>query len=547
MAAAALAAAPSVYGQDSSVRDVDIAVTLMGDGSALIREIWNVEQYRGTEWYLVRSNLHDIAISGLKVRDETGREYVNEGRWNVDRSLAAKAGRCGIVDKGSGCEICWGLGSYGSHIFTVEYRMTNVVKAMKDYDKLHMQLVSPGIQPRPQHIKVTISADNLQLTDENTGIWAFGYEGDINFSDGTVVAQTTSPFESDAYSVIVLCRFNKAMFAPTSLGEKDKLFQESLDEAFEGSEYQDFLDQEKEEKREAVGFISFFIAMIAFVIGVKKTSERKRNKGMFGVLKLKDIGYERELPFDGNLFETRYVLKKCSGTKSEGNMAAALILQMVKDRQLNVHNDANGKVLISFAQGADLDGMCDSQRQFVAMLKEAAGDDGVLQEKEFSRWARRNASQKLITKWIGELPAAGASFLVKHNYGAGTNFSPAGQQQARRVIGFKKYLKDFTIINERKTVEVALWQDYLTYAALYGIADKVAKELHDIDPKAFEQAVGYPYPMMNRVVLFSNNMGSAMVSAVVSQTSSSVSGHGGHASFGGGGGFSGGGFGGGAR
>ena len=550
MTAVALTAASSVYGEDSAVRDIDISLVLSENGSALVREVWNVDIYRGTEWYLVRRNLGDITIKDLKVSDENGLVYSNEGVWDVDRSLAAKAGRCGIVRKSDGCEICWGLGSHGSHIYTVEYTMTGAVKAMQDYDKLHLQVVSPGISPLPRHVKVTVSAqaDSVFFTQENTAIWAFGYDGTIQFADSTVVAQTDKGFTSQSNSVIVLCRFNKGMFSPESLGEQDTPFQESLDKAFDGSDYQAFIDEAEEERREMIGIASFLTALAVFVFGLKKTSDRKRNKGMLGVLKVKEIGYQRDLPFDGNLYETRYVYRKFYPSSSEGNMASALILKMIKDKQLLVSNDGAGKVLISFAPNASLDSMCDSQRQFYAMLREAAGDDGILQQKEFSRWSRKNTNQKLITKWVGELNAAGASFLSQHGYGAGTNFSPEGQVQARRVIGFKNYLKDFTIIGERRSVEVALWQDYLIYASLYGIADKVAKELKDINPKAFEEAVGYDYATMYYVLRFSNTMGSSMVSAVASQqTKSSVGGRGGHASFGGGGGFSGGGFGGGAR
>ena len=94
-----------------------------------------------------------------------------------------------------------------------------------------------------------------------------------------------------------------------------------------------------------------------------------------------------------------------------------------------------------------------------------------------------------------------------------------------------------------------LWHDYIVFASLYGIADKVAKELKDINPEAFETAVGMDYPTMNNVVYISNNMANSITSAVVShaQTSVSVGGGGGFSSFGGGGGFSGGGFGGGSR
>ena len=173
----------SVNGQD-----VDISVALSDDGSALVREVWDLDISTGTEWCLVRSNLGDIRIKDLTVTDETGLAFENEGEWDVNRSMAQKAGRCGIVHKNDGCEICWGLGSYGHHVYTVSYTMTNAVKSMNDYDALHMQFVSPGIRPRIYHARVTVSADGQELNDENTGIWAFGYEGTVDFMEGSIVA-----------------------------------------------------------------------------------------------------------------------------------------------------------------------------------------------------------------------------------------------------------------------------------------------------------------------------------------------------------------------
>ena len=45
-----------------SIRDVDITLTLLPDGTASIQERWDVCAADGTEWYLVRGNLGDIEI-----------------------------------------------------------------------------------------------------------------------------------------------------------------------------------------------------------------------------------------------------------------------------------------------------------------------------------------------------------------------------------------------------------------------------------------------------------------------------------------------------
>ena len=131
--------------------------------------------------------------------------------------------------------------------------------------------------------------------------------------------------------------------------------------------------------------------------------------------------------------------------------------------------------------------------------------------------------------------------------------TPEGQLEAQHLVGFRKYLNDFTLTGQREAVEVHLWQDYLIYGALLGIADKVAKQLKDIDPVLFEQTIGYDYTTFSGALNSMSRLSNAITSANRSYVSSTYSGgssrggFGGHSSFGGGGGFSGGGHGGGGR
>lgn len=524
-------------------QDVEISVSLNKDGSAEICETWELDITQGTEWYLVRENLEDMVISDLSVSDDTGQVYINEGSWDVDRSMAEKSGRCGIVRKSKGCEICWGLGSYGPHTYYVRYSMTNVIKSLNDYDALHIQFVSPGIRPRIQSACVRISARDKELNDEISRVWAFGFEGTTAFEDGGIVVRSEEPFTSDKHSVIVLARFDKGIFSSESI--RSISFQEKLDGAFVGSSYEQYLKAQK--KEEALLYVVLVVMGLLFflIILAVRRHIRKRNLKMFGVEKLKDIGYERDLPFDGNLFATRYIYSKCGRVLPENQIASAIILKLIKNGQITLTEDAKGKVLLSF-DGKGQYSLSEPEKELYEMIREAAGSDGILQDREFSRWSRRNAER--VASWAKTLDGEGYRYISDKDYVASGSYSSEGQMNARRAIGFRNFLNDFTLINERKSAEVVLWHDYIVFAALYGIADKVAKELKDIDPRAFESAVGYDYVTMHRLLYISNHMGSSITNTMVrQQTSASVGGHGGFSSFGGGGGFSGGGFGGGAR
>ena len=89
-----LAVLPS-YADEARVRDIDIEATVRDDGAIDIVERWDVTVTSGTEWYLVRNNLGDIAIEDFSVNDDVQGPLRNIGKWDVDASRQRKAGKCG--------------------------------------------------------------------------------------------------------------------------------------------------------------------------------------------------------------------------------------------------------------------------------------------------------------------------------------------------------------------------------------------------------------------------------------------------------------------
>ena len=530
-----------------AIRDIDITLDLKADGSAAVTEVWDVTATSGTEWYLVKDDLGVIRIRDLSVRDESGNVYTNVGEWDVERSIRQKAGQCGIVTKRKGCELCWGIGSYGVHVFTVSYTMDGVVDGYVDYDAVHLQLVSPGLSSNPQHVKVTVRSDT-PFSTINTRLWGFGFPGTAEFQDGNLVLESSRALKRNE-SAILLLRLNKGLYAPAT--QSEEAFETHLEKAMEGASYD---DDEKE-----AGFwdrLASFLMMLLSVIGwivfpilAAFGTVRHNRKKVLGC-KLSDVGWCRDVPFKGNILESDYVLGQLGEDKQKNTVAGAMILRMIWDGVLLVSKDQKDRIEISFNESKIPDSYSDSQKDLFIMMKDASGSDSILQYNEFSKWSARHTTR--VSNWVNKVKSEGKAQLGSDAYLSGGKFTESGQAEARKVVGFKKFLEDFTIIGERASQEVALWNDYLVFAALYGIADKVAKELKDINPKAFEQMMVYDYPTMTDVVRLTRNMGNSITNARVQNLSggsfgSSRGGFGGFTSIGGGGGFHGGGFGGGSR
>jgi hypothetical protein len=532
-----------------SIRDIDIRAVLQKDGSARITQVWDVTVTSGTEWYVPVENLGKMSVTDLSVR-ENGLAFHDEGRhWDVDRSLAEKAGRCGIVEKRNGVELCWGQGSYGPHVWTAEFTAHGLVQSFTDADGFNFQFVNPDLLVPPQHVKLTLvnGTDGPEWTYDNTRVWGFGSYGDINVVNGAIVYESLEPFSSGS-SVIVLARFEKGLFAPTV--SQDSSFDELREKALKGSSY-------GENDRER----NFLMVLFALIFGgglfaairaaVLQALGYKYKKSMYGKTKITE--WFREAPLKGNLFASSYVLDngwRFAGPASSKNLIGAFFLRWILDGKVMVQPDPKKakRVNLLFIPGLEFED--DVEGALYNMALEASGGNLLLESGEFEKWSEKN--YKKFLAWPDRAKARGRSILHERNllqHGSTTNDD--GKVEACRVVEFKNFLNDFTLHQERGAGEVGLWKDYLVFAQLYGIADKVAEQFQKLYPKEFQElseTVGVNPNDMMRTIRVNNNMTTSAVNRAVGKyQAGSIKGTGGHTSFGGGGGFSGGGFGGGSR
>ena len=544
---AALAGTLAVYAQ--AIRDIDIRVVVHKDGSARVTQVWDANVVDGTEMYIPVSNLDKMGITDFSV-SENGLVFYNEGNhWDVDRSLSEKAGRCGIVKKSDGCELCWGKGSYGDHVWTVEYTLSGLVQSFTDADGFNFMFVNKGMKPAPQHVKVTLVNDTggPEWTYDNTRVWGFGSYGDINVQDGQIVYESLETFSYDS-SAIVLVRFEKGLFEPAVL--RGSSFEKLKDKAMKGSSYG---KKENEETflRWLFGILFGGGLIAAIRAAVLQALGYKYKKSMYGKTKIAE--WFREAPMGGNLFASSYVLDngwRFSGPSTSKNLIGALFLRWILDGKVKVQPDPKKakRVNLAFTPGVEFDD--DVEGALYNMALDASGGNLLLESGEFEKWSEKN--YKKFLAWPDRAKARGRSILHEKNllqHGSTTNDD--GKVQACRVVEFMNFLKDFTLHQERGAGEVGLWKDYLVFAQLYGIADKVAEQFQKLYPKEFQElseSVGVNPNDMMRTIRVNNTMTtSAMNRAVGKYQAGSVKGTGGHTSFGGGGGFSGGGFGGGSR
>ena len=537
---ALLASATSLWARPQ-LRNLDIQVVLARNGDAYITETRTMDiDDEGTECYIVIGNLNGSEVRDLRVSDETGLDYTRLGEWDIDESRSYKAGKCGIVNKRNGYELCWGLGNSGSRTYTTSYTVTNLVKGYDDADGFNYMFVAQGVSPSPDHVKLTIMPeDTLKFTAENTGIWGFRYRGDINFMNYRIVAESSEPFESRS-AMIIMCRFNKGLFEPTDI--RDGSFESVKEHALDGSDYTNEDEWTKEDTYALIFLIIGLlvlptIGMCWYLIYVWR-ARRKVNKNLM---------WYRDIPYDGDLQRVNDVLNAYSYFSTDyNNLLSACILKLInlgaitiERKQTQKGNTVQSFVIHDLKQE---DQQPKLLKQVHNIFKQAAGDP-VLEPDELKAYMRSKYNQSITDSFINTLHTKTSISQYKDE-----------MEEVRQVFGLKKFLKEFSLIDERHVAEVSLWKDYMIFATLFGIADQVIKDMKKINPEYFnmdkvaqQMADDMTLPTIYSALQSSTTRAAMSKAQREAEREARASGRGGHSSWGGGGGFSGGGFGGGVR
>lgn len=524
----------------NNVSEIDISVTVRDDGSAYVVQNWQGTFEEGTENYIPIAT-KDIGISDLKVSDEKG-EYTFVDDWDIDADFDAKKRKCGINKTDDGVELCFGITDYGENKYAIEYVVTDFIKSYSDYDGTNFMFINPQMSTFPTDGKVSIRLENGTALDENNaGIWAFGYEGEVQFQQGSIVAYTTSALEDDN-DMIVMFRLDKGILSPTK--SVSKSFEEVKDTAFEGSDYG---DDEGGLLETIIGFVVLIGIVVVVVWLISSVVKRKKAIKAF----YEQANYYREVPNGGEIRVSHFLAQTFDVANEESLLIGALILSMINkgciDPQTEESVGAFGKskksVNLKLIKKPDTD----IEKKLYKVLVKAAGEDGILQEKELEKYAYKHPES--VSNLLENALDDGREIFAENKGFTGhsgrkiSDLTAKGKEELAEVMGLKKYLEDFSLISEREISETIIWQDYMVYATLFGIADKVIKQFEKVYPDRVPEFENY-----NRNVIIAHSYCHSMHrSAERAMQEERTNGQGGFASIGGGGGFSGGGTGGGSR
>ena len=264
----------------------------------------------------------------------------------------------------------------------------------------------------------------------------------------------------------------------------------------------------------------------------------------------------REIPCDKDIFLFYYLAKKLDiigDDESRENLISGFILKWVRDGVVTIREKESGAIVKkkNYDMYLDVDVKFENKQES-ALYKMfiLASKDGVLQTKAFQKWCGKH--YKKIDSWFTKVDNIIEDSMNKNGYAKTatvykrvlfwniprdrTVWTNKAYDQCLYVWGFNNFLKDEDNMKEKAAIEVKLWDEYLIFAAVLGIADRVEKQLKVAIPRYEEMTTYNSFPIYYYTHTFAHNSMSAATAAVSAGQGGSSSFSGGGSSFSGGGG-----------
>ena len=449
-----------------------------------------------------------------------------------------------VINHTSKCiELCFGKSDYKRHTFVVSYTLSNYVFNVDD-----AQVLAQVIYPKADVNYFSAEISSYYSFPDTLDVWGYGYKGYAYVEDGVIKLSTENSLNDEYVSVLV--KFPLNTFNTTNTDSRYQTF----DDVYKVAE-EDTFDYDYNYYYEnivsnffIIFFLSFFvIPIIAIIINIKKEIF-----GNYGYIDNKTINKKntpmfREIPCDKDIYYANALIKLNNFNYVGSNIFGAIILKWVRGNKIIFINEKKGvfskeTTKLDLRSNPTFDNESES-KLFDMMYK--ASKDGILESKELEKWCKKNYSkflklfERIENSKIDELKETGHIYKRKNKYECKRRnvMDDKIYDDSSKLFGLKLFLEEFSNIETKEVLDVHLWDEYLMFAYLFGIADKVAKQLKKLYPEIASQM-----EFDCDTVIFINSISRVGMSSASNARSAArrYSSGGGGFSSGGGGGFSGG-------
>ena len=587
------------------LRNLDYDVTLNSDGSANVVETWRISiedtntlfktfEIDSSEY----KEITDVKVQEVKSSGNVDFRKINQYKYHVDKNCYYA-----LVYKGK-FEIAWGVHAEDvTRTYKISYKIIDAVKNYNDCSEFYWQFVSTDSEIPANKVTGTIKLPNIVENSEDLRVWAHGpLNGNVKKDSNDTVSFEVEGLEENTMleARIVTPRL---VFGINNNTSNEYKLQSILEQEQEWADKANRrreeirLRQENMRKTMITTCIVFnLIGLVLAVIIVKKIY--KYHNKLKEIPKIKpeqEIEYYRDIEGNETPAEAAFIyyFKNTGIQYNMSKVISATMLDLCMKKHIEFEIVPNKKNQIKVILKKDFpEGLARDERLIYELLQKVASKEtNSFTMKDFEKYASRHSSSVLgtfskiekiakdlqeengnyskesvaksnswstkgvgyvflailsvISMWLLIIPAIVAavySFKIASRY---NTLTQKGVNRKEELQGLKKYMEEFSMIDDKTVPELVLWEKYLVYATVFGIADKVLKQLKVVYPQITEgDLAGYTYMYL----MYSNNFNTSFLNTLNTSVTTSYhsatnysSGSGGGGGFSSGGGFGGGG------
>ena len=566
-------------------------VTVNEDGSMDVVETWDIDISHVNTLYKTFKMDDDkfTSIKNVRVKDITGnREFTQ-----IDEEMYHVTENCyyGLINSKGNFEIAWGVGldnRYATRTYEISYTVVDAIGKYNDYAELYWQFIGEDFEVDADKITGTITLPSNAESEEDIKVWGHteNLNGEIYVTDTDKIKFQLENFDAGRY-VEVRVLFPTEMIESTGRVYNEDRYDDVIKEETRWANQANLRRQWEEIKDEVVATFVIFVILALCIIFIEKAV--KYGKKLSSIKKFvpeQKLDYFRDLPEkDTTPGEAVYILKEPYNAFSRhfGKIFSATLLDLkLKDYiDLRVEKTDKNKDKIYLKKLKESDSNLKSdERRILDFAYKAFGKKTEVEMKTLEQYIEKhpagvealiNGCLKAIESQLKESKMFDKKQKEEFSNYAGLSgvyyvfaivtlfwafplaiillinglicgsikkranvLTQKGVDSKEKWKGLKKYMEDFSLLNEKEIPAIEVWEHYLVYATAFGIADKVLKQLKTIYPNIDELDSIHTSTYM--YFMYHSNFETSFSSSISSSISSSYS-----SATGGGGGFSGGG------
>lgn len=578
------------------LKNLDFNVVINENGDMEVEETWNIRISDTNTLFKTfeldnskYSEITDVTVREIDT-DNTEKEFLKiyEEMYHVTKDCYYA-----MVNSNDMYEIAWGvdIDSTKTKIYKIKYTVKDCITGYDDCAELYWQFIGNDFEIDADMITGTITLPKDAINKEDIRVWAHGpLQGNIEITSLNTVSFEVPEYEYGKYVEIRLAIPSNMFYDLDRTEDKDMIENIIIEE----TEWAEEANRQREREiliGKIIGVVLIVVSILLSILLISKII--KYVKILKETPKKKpttEIEYYRDFPGENSTAAESAFLyyfdkggleldksKIIAGTLlnlslkeyikfdvEDKKTVRVTLLPKVKQKELK----EDEKIIYDYL-GKIKDGNSFTMKEFkkyiekhssdflseMNKIKKATEKEQVEQKnydleerKKYNSWEAKCVIYVVLGMFsLFAIPVAVLAIVdavLAHKIANRFNgLTQKGLDEKEQWKALKKYMEDFSMLDEREVPELVLWEKYLVFATVFGIADKVLEQIKikypQIENETNLNSTTYMHLMYNGSLNtnFIKTINSSVTKAYTSANYSSGSGSSG--GFSGGGGFGG--------